>query len=328
MDRCTVRRAIAFVAYYLGLDALMYRLNRRAKRIITFHNVLPDDIYDSARPIGCMIIESDFKRQIAEISRCFRFSTDIFDASTATITFDDGLLSQYEIAARDMEFPGIVFVTGNAIDTSPDEALITDKILVWNEYAPDDAVQKVFGVTMPRNELWAKFVQPAYREDWRSRGREFLARLDRAYPVSKLIASLPEEWVRLRMSGCKREHLVDLMKRGWRIGWHTKSHFALAFLDSASKKAELESPYEYKDVVLSYPYGDIGAIGEESLKLAEELGYSCAVSNDPDFSPHRGRFFLQRMSLSSNKYELHFVLSGLKYFLKFRKFLPQIDAVM
>ena len=328
MDRCTVRRAIAFVAYYLGLDALMYRLNRRAKRIITFHNVLPDDIYDSARPIGCMIKESDFKRQIAEISRWFRFSTDIFDASTATITFDDGLLSQYEIAARDMEFPGIVFVTGNAIDTSPDEALITDKILIWNEYAPDDAVQKVFGVTMPRNELWAKFVQPAYREDWRSRGREFLTRLDRAYPVSKLIASLPEEWVRLRLSGCTREHLADLKKRGWKIGWHTQSHFALAFLDAESKKEELAGPSEYRDVVASYPYGRMEEIGVDSLRIVKELGYPAAVSNDPDMSKFTGRYFLPRYPLHSNKYELHFVLSGLKYFLKYGKLLQKAKTLL
>ena len=58
-------------------------------------------------------------------------------------------------------------------------------------------------------------------------------------------------------------------------------------------------------------------------EIAEEYGYPCALSNDPDYSPYRGRYFRLRMALPENKYELHMVLSGLKYFIKYRKLLPK-----
>ena len=186
-------------------------------------------------------------------------------------------------------------------------------------------MKAAFGVVVPRGELWVKFVQPAYRKDWQNRGRHFLSTLEQYCSVDSLLKSLPTEWVRLRFSGVSKTQLETLRQRGWKIGWHTKSHYPLGMLDHAARHDELSSPEEYRSVVLSYPYGDIGAIGEETLKLAQELGYPCAVSNDPDYSPFRGRYFLMRMPLPANRYELHFVLSGLKYFLKHRKLLPTIQ---
>jgi len=329
MIKNILRKCLAVLCYYMGLDALMYQLNRHSKRIITFHNVLPDEVAKGVPCIGCMESVSEFTRKIDEISKRFSFSTDLQDVKSATITFDDGMVNQYEVAGeilRRKNIPAILFVAGDVIDAMSDETLITDKILLWNGLAPDDAIKKVFGVVPSREELWVKYVQPEYRLDWQERGRKFLARLEEACPMSEIIKDLPPEWVRLRMGGVTKEQLDDLRQRGWKVGWHTKSHYPLGMLDSAARRDELSSPDEYRLVVLSYPYGDIGAIGEESLRLAEELGYPCAVSNDPDLSPHRGRFFLQRLALSSNKYELHFVLSGLKYFIKYGKLFPKAES--
>ena len=201
---------------------------------------------------------------------------------------------------------------------------MTDRLIIWTYFAPDEAVKVAFGEVIPRESLWVKHVQPAYRADWQNRGSVFLAKLEGIYPIKEILAMLPPEWVRLRLSGVTRRQLDDLRCRGWLIGWHTKSHFPLGMLDYAGKLEELSSPEEYRKVVLSYPYGDIGSVGEESHKLAEELGYPCAVSNEPDYSSARGPFFMTRMALSPNKYELHFVLSGLKYFLKYRRLLPVV----
>lgn len=304
---------------------MFYFLNRRAKRIITFHNVLPDEIMKDLPKAGCMDTVTDFKRIIDEMGRRFKFSVDIMDTNSATITFDDGLVSQYEIAGEILKaknIPAIMFVAGDAIGATPETTLVTDRLIVWTYFAPDCAVQKAFGEVMPREALWVKHVQPAYRADWQSRGRALLSRLEEICPLEEILALLPAEWVRLRLSGVTGRQLDDLRCRGWKIGWHTKSHYPLSMLDNAAKREELSSPEEYRSVVFSYPYGDMGSIGEDSLKLVEELGYPCAVSNDPDLSPHRGRFFLQRIALSANKYELHFVLSGLKYFLKSGRLLP------
>lgn len=323
--KAVIRYCLSIAAYYLGVDALMYWINRRAKRIITFHNVMPDELMNGVPGVGCMETASAFRRKIDEMAMRFRFSADLDDAKTVTIAFDDGTLNECEIAGeilREKGIPACMFVAGDIIDARPEDALVTDKLLIWNEFAPDESAKRVFGVVLPRDELWVKYVQPAYREDWQNRGKKFLARLESVCTVDSLLAKLPREWVRLRMSGVTAAQLEDLRARGWKIGWHTWSHYPLGMLDSMAKRQELDSPKEYRDVALCYPYGDIGAIGEESLKIAEELGYPSALSNDPDYSPHRGRYFLMRMALPKNRFELHLVLSGLKYFIKYRRLLP------
>ena len=322
-----LRNLIEFLCYWLGIDNVFYFLNKRAKRIITFHNVLPDDLMYKLPKAGCMDTVTEFKRIIEEVGNRFKFSTDLMDANSATISFDDGLISQYEIAGEILmakNIPAILFIAGDAIGATPEMTLVTDRLIIWTYFAPDNAVKVAFGEVMPREALWVKHVQSAYRADWQNRGRSFLAKLEEICPVKEILASLPPEWVRLRLSGVTKRQLDELRCRGWKIGWHTKSHFPLGMLDYAGKREELSSPEEYRQVVLSYPYGDMGAIGAESLKLAEELGYPCAVSNELGYSQNRDRFFIMRMALSSNKYELHFVLSGLKYFLKYRKVLPTI----
>ena len=324
----TSSQVVAFVCYWLGLDSLFYLLNKNAKRIITFHNVLPDEIMGSLPHVGCMLTESDFKLVVNEISTRFKFSTDLADTTTVTLTFDDGFLNQYMIAGKILNkenISAIIFVAGDVIDATAEKTLITEKILIWNYFAPDTAVKKVFGEIIPRDKLWVKYVQPAYREDWRNRGKYFLEKLECAYGYEDIIKSLPPLWVKLRLNGVTQIQLEELRKRNWEIGWHTQSHYPLSKLDHTGKINELNSPKSYRKVVLSYPYGDIESIGEESLILAKQLGYPCAVSNDPDFSFYRNRFFLQRMTLSANKYKLHLELSGLKYFLKYRRLLPITD---
>ena len=174
------KRIMAFLCYWLGLDNVFYLLNRRAKRIITFHNVLPRELMYELPKAGCMDTDSEFKRIIEEMGNRFKFSTDLMDANSATITFDDGLVSQYEIAGeilRAQNIPAIVFVAGDAIGATPETTLVTDRLIVWTYFAPDNAVKMAFGEIMPREALWVKHVQPAYRADWQNRGRSFLARL-------------------------------------------------------------------------------------------------------------------------------------------------------
>ena len=324
-----VTNIVAFICYWTGADVLFYWLNRKAKRIVTFHNVLPDEWIKEVPSVGCMESVSAFTRILDIVAQRFSFSTNLNDSRSVTVTFDDGYLNQYEIAAeilRRKGIPAVLFMTGNLVGATPTESLVIDKILLWNQFAPDSAVEKVFGNVVPRDVLWMKYIQPSYREDWRNRGVRFLEKLESAYAIADILQKLPQEWVRLRFTGISKKQIDDLRSRGWKVGWHTKTHFPLGMLDAEGKRWELDSPDEYICECLSYPYGDIEAIGEESLSIASELGYPCALSNDPGYSIHRSNYFRQRfMLLDGNRYMVHFVLSGAKYFLKFGKLLPKAD---
>lgn len=82
------------------------------------------------------------------------------------------------------------------------------------------------------------------------------------------------------------------------------------------------APAASKAVPLSYPYGEIQSVDIECQEIAKNAGYSCAVSNLPDANTMSSKFFLPRITLSDNKYLLHFELSGVKYFMKNRSLMP------
>lgn len=93
--RKKLSRCIAVLSYWLGIDALFYWLNRHAKRTLTFHNVLPDAVFrhDVSNFVSNSV--SEFRTIVRELRKRWRFSVDLFDPSTLTITFDDGYLNQY-----------------------------------------------------------------------------------------------------------------------------------------------------------------------------------------------------------------------------------------
>jgi peptidoglycan/xylan/chitin deacetylase (PgdA/CDA1 family) len=69
------------------------------------------------------------------------------------------------------------------------------------------------------------------------------------------------------------------------IGAHTTSHAALATLDAPSARTELEDNRTYLETLLelpvrhlAYPYGSAGACGPREYHLAEQAGFSTAVT--------------------------------------------------
>jgi peptidoglycan/xylan/chitin deacetylase (PgdA/CDA1 family) len=69
------------------------------------------------------------------------------------------------------------------------------------------------------------------------------------------------------------------------IGAHTTSHAALATLDPSFARAELEDNRKYLETLvelpvrhLAYPYGSPGACGPREYHLAEQAGFSTAVT--------------------------------------------------
>ena len=305
---------LAFLCYYCGVDRLFYWLNRKRKRIITFHNVLPDAVYVDNLANGVSCSESEFKRIVDEIGRRFEFSVDLFDPATVTLTFDDGYLNQYEVAGRvlmDKGIGAILFAAGDLIDSK--EPLVVDKLLHWTAYSP---------TVKDLRKKWITEIRPAYAKD-AARGNGIFGQLNGEYPFSAIMESLPDEYVRLRLHGLTSEQIQDLKEHGWIVGWHTRSHFPLSSLTDDEIRAEVTPPPGFADTVFSYPYGEPLSVDERCVRIAEECGYPCAVSNHQGESRLSGRFFLPRMSLPANKHRLHFRLCGAEYFLKNGRLLPR-----
>ena len=273
------RSIIARIGYWSGLDALFYWLNRRAKRTLTFHNVLPDDMMIKGASPGITISLSEFKKTIGWVGDHFAFSVDVDDPKTATITFDDGYKNEYEVAGKwlmNQGIPAILFVSGQVINAEPENCLEVDR--------------------RGLDESGAK------------------------------LQDLPLMVKTLRFAGVADADIKDLREHGWRIGWHTFSHRPLSAMGVDEQRRELSAPAEYMKEPMSYPFGMWDSVSKETTKIAEDLGYPCAFSNDEYYTPDlRGNYYRIRFSPRCDKYDVHFLLSGFKYFLQSFRLLPKTE---
>jgi len=332
--RCLFSRALTFVSYWLGLDALFYWLNRRAKRIVCFHSVLPDGLKMPGLACGLDNTSKEFRMIVREIKKRFDISTDVLDPRAATLSFDDGFLNQYEVAARILaeegSVPALLFVAGDMVGCEEaGQSIIVEQLLAWVSYVPSQFLSRLRDWPggncvdcSNRLRVWGEIVRPAFVQDVVSVGQSTLSKLDAIYPMAKIYATLPDEYLRLRMTGVNKSQMAELVRRGWIIGWHTKSHFPLKSLSIEKQKSELE-PTEYVSrEVMAYPYGDRQSVGGEAIEIVKGYGYKCALSFDSCPGEWLNRYYLPRMFLKPDKYAVHFELSGFKYFLRYHRLLP------
>lgn len=332
-------RIIAILCYYLGIDAFFYWLNKDAKRIVTFHNVMPESILPQGKRIGLTDTEETFRQKVRLMKSRFKIGNDLSDARQLTITFDDGYLNQSEVAGRILkeegDLPAIIFAAGRMIDNAePSEALVVDLLLHWIQLAPngtyklagDYAVEEDFELNASnRMQMWSRVIWPSFCRDYDAEGRHLLAELDSQYPINEILSACSDEYLRLRMTGITSEDIEALTFKGWQIGWHTQEHYPLSKLSTAEKQKEImDAPEGMKSVVFSYPYGELDSVDKESIMIVESAGYPCAVSNVSEHNALMSKYFIPRMMLDGNFYQCHMELSGLKYFLKTRKLLPKI----
>lgn len=332
----------AFVCYYTGVIKFMYKLNRNRKRIITFHNILTDNVFESNVANGVSNSLSEFKIIINEISKYFEFSLDLDDPISATITFDDGYCNQFEVAGSYLlskNIPAYIFICGQLLHKdNNNETYVIDRILTvdllmhWVSYAPSDKYNiningKVKSFELNENNrlnVWSSIIWPAFLDDKTTKGVSLMEKLNKLYPIKKIIDSLPQEYVKQRLGSPTAKQIDTLVNNGWQIAWHTYSHYPLALLSYNEKLKEITSDYSITSKIFSYPYGGIEEVDNESLSIVKKLGYDSAVANINTYNKMSSKWFRSRMTLSSNPILIHFELSGLKYLLKYGSLLPKI----
>jgi peptidoglycan/xylan/chitin deacetylase (PgdA/CDA1 family) len=272
----------------------------------------------------------------------WRFSVDLNDPATLTVTFDDGFVNEAEIACRILQeegnIPAILFAVGDLIgEKDPMKAPAVDLITHWYALAPNGdyhipaqgALPDTRFMLTPENRLetWIRVLRPLYVIDSAAKGKCLLAALDALYPLSNIFAKLNSEYLRLRLTGVSESQIAELYSRGWKVGSHSNSHYQLSALGYEEQKRDIFPVREYmKDVVFSYPYGNLDAVSDMTRETVKKAGYIGAVSNMPNGGGLNSKFFLPRFALPDkcDKYRLHFYLSGLETFLRTGKLLPVI----
>lgn len=315
-----LKRMLIILAYWCGVDAIFFWLNRHAKRIIVFHNVLRDDLYDSGPSNTTSIPLREFSKVIDCCCRMMPISVNVEDPKTLTITFDDGYRNQYSTAFRYLEarsIPAILFNTSKIGDGLP-----IDKAVLWRALVPKD---KVPGENL--DKFWREQFWPRFMADGKSRGQETVRWLDDLYPMEQLLSSLTQEYREERLAPLSAVQLQEMRDAGWIVGWHTISHFPLAGLAATDVVTELTPSEEFRNVVMAYPYGSDMMVGSLAPKVAEHLGFPYAMAYTNVSHLCSSRYFFPRLPyLGTDKYEIAASLSGFRHFLSFRKLLPCVVA--
>lgn len=322
-----MKKKILSIFYFMistaGIFQLFYWLNRHKKIVLTYHNVIPDDLFDDTPQLGVSHSERIFENHIRLIKR--RFNSKINER--VLITFDDGYKNQCEIAAKILQknqLVGTYFISFKLlVDGSP---LIIDQVMQWISYVPIGSyriLDNLYDITDDNRHyvgslLYEKLLKNYLLWD------VIENTLNNAYCFDAL--KINPELKRLRFEPMTSEDIVVLKAAGHRVAAHSWDHRPLATLPLEQQRKDFSLSKKYADQYCnsswySYPYGGKDEVSAETTSLCAEYGFTAGYMNTPDFPSFKNtekKYQCTRMSLpnSCDSYALDAKLSGFEYFCK------------
>lgn len=241
------------------------------------------------------------------------------------VTFDDGYRDNSEIAAPILQkhnIPYTVFVATGLIEGTAElwwdvlEAVIRSQpllsIKMHGETVKIDC-RTIAAKYLTYDRLLGYLTQDIDEQDQRQWVRELAVLYD--VDVGRMMADEMMTWAEIRQLA--QDPLCT-------IGAHTVDHFALARLDEANARQQMQESADILEAELgsrplhfAYPYGYAEAAAKREFDIAEELGFATAVTTRAGviFKAHGKQMTaLPRISINGHFQKIRYVktlLSGL-----------------
>ena len=319
-------KVICYFAYYTGIIQLFYLVNR-SQRVITYHNIIPDFLFDHSLHLGFSHSENELKKHLQIINKRFNVSTQPGSSNTVMLTFDDGYCNNYCVAANVLDSfknPAIFFVPiSNVNSTKP---LWIDKVMLWFSYVPQ-GIYTVFDLKLHITDNISRYesyesVYKAIIQDYSLKER-VIDILREQYSFEKI--HIEPELYKLRFTGLSNQQIDQLKETGHLIGSHGVNHDILSMLDISELKGNLETTFHsllYNTTFISYPFGGEEEISSQVIEAFKLAGYTHAYTNI--MTDNKNPFLLSRFSLpnSTNRIEIEATLSG--FLPRFRNLIGKI----
>jgi hypothetical protein len=321
-----VLRILYFLCFWTGLTELFYARRKRGVLILSYHSVLPDDLYDSSLHLGVSHRWSEFVQHVEVIRRRFSITTNLTrnKPGDCVISFDDGYTNNLAAAAylRSVGGSGIFYVPVEPMLTG--RAMIIDRVMMWFSYAPPghyEVASCAFHLLLDqREEAYSQFyawmlVHPL---EW----EHIPELLDHAFPFADLL--VPQEMLDQRFRPMSKEEVLKLKGEGHKIGCHSWSHRPLAVLSDSDLENDFSKCATAKAQLgmdsYCYPFGGTAEVDARAILACEKFGYESAVLNierNP-FLESNAKFAHPREAIPqiSDRYVIEAKLSGLESALK------------
>ena len=307
-------KVICNFSYYIGIIRLFYLLNRK-QRVITYHNIIPDNLFDNTLHLYFSHSESVFKKHLQIINNRFRVTTEPELKKTVLLTFDDGYANNFCIAAKILNTynnPAIFFVPSSIIDSK--EPLWIDSLMLWFSYVPVGQYT-VFDLKLniTNNASRLKSYETVYIaiiQDYNLKNKIYNI-LEEQYSFQKI--NIDKEFYKLRFTGLSFQQIDQMKMAGHSIASHGVKHDILSKLDMAELRNSLEITFNspiYNNTYISYPFGGEEEISQLVIETFRAIGYTHAFTNIK--TNNENLFLLSRFSLpnSSDKVLIEAELSG------------------
>lgn len=307
----------------MGIFHIFYWLNRRKTIVLTYHNIIPDHLFDDTPQLGVSHSERVFKNHILFIKK--RFNSKINER--VLITVDDGYKNQCEIAAKILQqnqLCATYFISFKLlVDGLP---LLIDQVMQWVSYVPIGRypiLDNVYDITDDNRHhigslLYVRLLKDHLLWDVIENA------LNTAYRFDML--KIDAELKRLRFEPMTPEDLVALKAAGHRVAAHGWDHKPLSTLPLEQQRKDFSLSKQYADQYCnsrwySYPYGGTDEVSPEIANLCAEYGFTAGYMNIPDFPGWQQiekKYQCTRMSLPNdrNAHTLDAKLSGFEKFCK------------
>jgi len=330
-----LKRLLYIMTYYLGINRLFYFLNRKKQRVLTYHNVISDVLFDNALHLGVSCSQSTFHWQIEYLKKRFRFVTEPGIEGSCVITFDDGYQNNFRVARPTLDKFGVMayfFVPLDSVGNA--EPLWVDKALMWVSYVPQGDYtlwDEDFSISgePSRRALWQAIWERALLSpDFQ---KSLANALEQVFPFADLpvCSAMMQE----RFEHMDHEQISGLKSAGHLVGAHSLNHLILATLDKSALADDFSKCAKgigsvYNTEVYSYPFGGEEEVSPPVIEQCEGSEFSMAFMNSEQ--GHRQRpsspFAMARMSLpsSTDRFLIDARLSGVEAFL--RGMLKRISA--
>lgn len=336
-----IKYIIMKICKFTGVHKLFYFLNRNRKKIIGYHNIIPDEYFDNSINLDYSIRKSEFKKHLDIINKRFKVGLDLYNTKEITLTFDDGYKNQYSQGSKILDEynnKGYFFYAANLLNDVG--TLLIDKIIFWVDYVKEGYysnekynIELSISNKESRRLAWEK-IDGLIRENIEF--DKIYEILDQMYKFEEI--KVLDEFYTMRFTPINKYELYDMKKNGHKIGAHSYSHKRLSKLD----KDELENDIEkckrlleqgiYNTDTFCYPFGSEYEVDKKTIEKIKEKGFKNAISfvNYPNSSIDYDEFFMPRITLPRTIDEDHidFVLSGTYYFIKNRRLFPKFKTLL